>query len=175
MHLRKAYILKDIINNIQTEVVLGSHTITYDDGGYFLGSMNLILFKQLRPFWEDVDYTYENLGSSENVIRINNTGYVETPPIITIQALEQITKLSVRVRENGYGIFIKDLQFGTTGLNTYIIDNGDGYAELNGINRNQKISNNTGFFTLIIGMNTLDFSLNGAANIEVKWKRRFYL
>ena len=175
MNLRKAYILKDIVNNIQTEILLTEHTIAYDDGGMFLGSINNIMFKQLRPFWEDIDYTYESLGSSENTIRIDNTGFIETPPIITIQALEQITKLSIRLRENGYGIYIKDLQFGTTGLNTYIIDNGDGYAELNGINRNQKISNNTGFFNLIIGQNTLDFVLNGAANIEVKWKRRFYL
>jgi hypothetical protein len=173
---RKTIKIKDLFNNIETEVLYQNQTISYDEGGFLHGSAVEVTFVQLRPFWEDSTFQIATeSGLTAGEITINNNGYIETPSIITIEASELITKMSIRINETGDGIIIRDLQFGTRGLNTYIIDNKAGTAELNQILRNQKIQNETGFFNLQVGINTMIFELNGAAEIEVKWKRRYYI
>jgi hypothetical protein len=175
--LRKTRILQDVKYQIQTEVLQNEHGITYDDGGFNLGGLNTINFIQLKPYWEDINYTVEGgTGSFSNeILTINNDGFVETPPIITIRALEDVSKFSIRLLENNRGIVIQDLQFGVSGLNTYIIDNYSGTAELNQIDRKNKIRPGTGFFNLLVGTNRLEITANGAIVADVKWKRRYYV
>lgn len=178
--LRKIRWIQDTINNIETEVIFASSGITYDDGGFLLGSKNEIRFKQLKPFWWDIDYlseTESGFSTGQIVIDESNTdGWIETPSLITLEAYEACTKFSIRILETGHGIFIQDLQFGSNGLNTYIIDNEQGYAELNMVDRNSKIRGGTGFFMLQPRQkNTLIFELNGQCDALVQWKRRKYL
>ncbi len=173
--VRKAVTVRDSKNDIETSVVLTDFSIEHLEGGYLHMSRNEVTFKQLIPFWEDEEYTTVEVSSSQDSIVIDNTGYIDTPPIITIEAQEQITKFSVRVAETGEGILISDLQFGLLGLTTYIIDCKEGTAELNQILRNMKIKDGTGFFNLQVGVNTLEFSLSGSAIISIQYKKRYYI
>jgi hypothetical protein len=174
--LRKTIIVQDTVNQIETDVILTDHSINYDEGGFNQGALNNTTFIMLKPYWRDIRYSTEgDTGVSADSFVISNTGWVETPSIITITALEPITKFSIRLNETLEGIVVGDLQFGSLGLDTYIIDNENGTLELNGVNRKNKIKSGTGFFNLVVGTNTLVFQLNGTAEIEIKWKRRFYI
>jgi hypothetical protein len=174
--LRKTRVIQDTITQLETDVILTEHSIAYDNGGFNRGAINNITFIQLKPYWQDINFNVESeTGVSADSFVISNTGWVETPCIITINALENITKYSIRLNETLEGIVVGDLQFGTLGLDTYIIDNENGTLELNGKNRKNKIKSGTGFFNLQVGTNTLIFQLRGTAEIEIKWKRRFYI
>jgi hypothetical protein len=174
--LRKTVLIKDTERQIQTVVLLKNHNIAYEEGTFLHSSRNTVVLEQLKPFWEDITpQTVEETGSASGVIIINNDGYVETPSTITITALEQNRKFSVYINETREGILIEDDQFGISGLNTYIIDNADGTAELNGINRNKKIKPTTGFFQLRVGINTVIFEFAGESEIVLTYRRRYYL
>lgn len=175
MQLRKCIKIRDIINRIETEVRYSGQSIEYDDGGFFFGAKVIVNFIQLRPFWEDIEYSSESISGTSTELIVENTGYTDTPPIIQILANEQITKFAVKNQSTGAGILIRDLQFGINGLNVYIIDCKDGTAELNQILRNQNIKNETGFFDLQVGQNIIFFDANGSANINILWKRRYYV
>jgi hypothetical protein len=180
-NLRRGRWLQDTINNIETAVLLREHVIAYDDGGFKLGSLNNVTLIQLKPYWQDIDFTVlEDSGASERTFTIINDGYVETPSIITLRALEACPKFQIVNSTNdpdldGQGIVIQDLQFGTLGLDTYIIDNGDGSAELNAADRKNKIRQGTGFFNFAVGTNVLDFTLQGQCAINIAYKKRYYL
>ena len=162
--------------NLTTDVLYASQSIQYDEGGFLRGAKINVTFTQLTPYWEDKDFNTEiQSGLTAGIITINNAGYIETPAIFTIVADGNITKFSLRITETGDGIVIKDLQFGTVGLDTYIIDNSEGTAELNQILRNNKIQQGTGFFNLAVGINTIEFIANGSAQIQAQWKRRYYI
>ena len=175
--LNNTILLRDNILQIETEVIMESNEINYDNGGFNLGTTgNVITFRQLKPFWEDSAATViSESGTNLPYFYINNTGYIETPSIITVTALESITKFSFRVLESQHGILIEDTDFGTNGLNTYIIDNSDGVVELSGLNRNNKIRSGTGFFNFPVGKSTLEFISNGNAQVEISYKRRYYI
>jgi phage-related protein len=177
MKFRQTRYIRDMLNNIETEVLLRENTIAYDDGGFNLGSLNTVTFIQLKPYWEDIEYSIEgDTGAISNeTITIINDGYVETPPIITIQAIEAVTRFSIRLLQNNRGIVIYDLQFGTSGLNTYILDNGEGTVELNQIDRKNKVRAGTGPFNLLLGRNDIEITSMGQIIIQIKWKRRYYL
>lgn len=178
MWLRKTRWIRDTVNNYETEVYLTDATITYDaeGGGFQLSSENSITLKQLRPYWQDINYNKESeSGASGGTIIVDNDGYAETPSIITLEALEPCYKFSIRVNETGNGILIQDSSFGVAGNNTYIIDNAEGEAELNMVDRRNKIKANTGFFNLRIGINTVIFDFTGQCSFSIKWKRRYYI
>lgn len=173
---RKTVLIRDNINKLETEAILESVEINYDKGGFNLGSQDTFVFRQLIPYWRDIDYiTVSESDITSGLLVIINDGYIETPPIVTITAREAISKLSIRINETREGILINDLEFGVAGLNTYIIDNKAGFAELNQINRNQKIKDGTGFFDLRVGTNTILLELNGSAEVDFSYKRRFYI
>lgn len=173
---RKTLIIRDNVNETETEAILESTEIAYDPGGFNLGSQETFTFKQLTPYWRDIEYIpVSESDITSGLITIINNGYIETPPIITITAREAISKFAIRINETKEGILINDLEFGVAGLNTYIIDNKAGFAELNQINRNQKIKSGTGFFDLQVGINTILLELSGAAEVEFQYKRRYYL
>jgi hypothetical protein len=174
--LRKTILIKDTVRQIQTTVLLTNHAIAYDEGNFLHSSRNTITLEQLIPFWEDIEeQVYRESGSSIGVISINNNGYVDTPPIITITALEQNRKFTVYINETREGILIEDDQFGINALNTYIIDCIDGTAELNSLDRRKKIKPTTGFFQLKVGINTVIFNFVGESEIEIRFRRRYYL
>lgn len=169
--------IKDMKNGIQTDVLLREHVITYDDGGFNLGSVNNVVFIQLKPFWEDIDPFVEgDTGAISNqIITIDNTGYIETPPVILLQAMEQVTKFSIVLLQNNQGIVVRDEQFGTSGLNTYIIDNSAGTVELNQIDRNNKVRPGTGPFNLLVGKNDIEINSTGQMITQIQWRRRYYI
>jgi hypothetical protein len=173
---RKALYIRDTYLNIEAEIRMTSHTNAYDEGGFHQGAVNTITFRMLKPYWQDIEYTtITDTGTTADTYIINNTGYIETPAIFTLVALEAVTKYSIVRREDNFGIVVKDLQFGTEGLTTYIIDNADGTIELNGINRNETIVDGTGFFLLQPGVNTIDITTNGVVTVEIQYKRRYYV
>lgn len=179
--LRKVRWIRDTINNIETEILFKESAIAYDDGGFNLGSVNNISFIQLKPYWRDVEPTIlQESGVSSQAFIIENNGYVETPTIITIQALEPCPKFQIintceDIELDGQGIVVEDIQFGTVGLDTYIIDNGAGAVELNQADRRNKVRLGTGPFNLGVGRNRLDFTLQGQCAITIEWRRRYYL
>jgi hypothetical protein len=177
MKFRQTRYIRDMLNQMQTAVLFREHTIAYDDGGFKLGSLNTLTFIQLKPYWEDIVYTVEgDTGAVSNqIITINNDGYAESPSIITVRAIEGVPKFSFRLIQNGRGIVVQDLQFGTSGLNTYIIDNGTGTVELNQVDRKNKVRPGTGPFNLVLGRNDIEFTSQGQCVIEIKWKRRYYV
>lgn len=179
--LRKVRWIRDTVNNIETEILFSESAISYDDGGFKLGSVNTVGFIQLKPYWRDVTPTIiQESGVSAQAFTINNNGYVETPTVITLQALEPCPKFQIinsceDVELDGQGIVIEDIQFGTSGLDTYIIDNGSGTIELNQADRRNKVRLGTGPFNLGVGVNRLDFILQGQCAITIEWYRRYYL
>jgi hypothetical protein len=175
--LNNVVLIRDNVNNIETDIILEGNEINYDNGGFNLGTTgNTITFRQLKPFWRDVNETVvTESGSGSNYITIQNNGYIETPGVITLTAIEPTTKFSLRILETGNGILIEDLEFGLNGLDIYIIDNENGVSSLSGLNRNNKIRNGTGFFNFQVGTNTLEFIYNGNLGIEVSYKQRYYL
>ena len=177
MKFRQTRYIRDMINNIETAVLLKENVIAYDDGGFNLGSVNTVTFVQLKPYWEDIDYSIEgDTGAISNqIITIDNDGYVETPSIVTIRAIEAVTRFSVKLLQNGRGIIVQDLQFGTSGLDTYIIDNGTGTVELNQIDRKNKVRAGSGPFNLLVGRNDIEITSMGQIIVQIKWKRRYYL
>lgn len=173
---RKTRKIRDIILNTEVSAILESDSFQYDDGGFLRGGQGSVSFRLLKPFWQDVDWIVESdTGLSSGFMTINNTGYIETPPYITVIALEDVPKFSVRVLETGNGFLLRDLQFSSDALNTYIIDCDEGTAELNGISREDQFQAGTGFFNLQVGTNTLEIASRGQISIEIKWKRRYYV
>lgn len=186
---RKARKIKDKTLNRETEVLMVSHGIVYDNGGQYRGAVNIVEFIQLIPYWIDVSYSQKTVsigtgGQASTVINVlgfeNEEGYVETPPIIEIQTNGNCTSFFIQVQETRDGIEIQDDQFGLNGLDIYIIDNGEGTSELgrtgvNPLDRKNKIVSGTGFFNLQPGVNTLILDFGCAVDITIKWKRRYYV
>jgi hypothetical protein len=92
-NVRSARVLKDLLTDTQTDILYKEQSIQYDEGGFIRGAKISITFVQLKPFWEDTSYTSSSLsGITDDTIIINNTGFIETPPLITITANEAVTK-----------------------------------------------------------------------------------
>lgn len=168
--------IRDTILNIEAEFRLESHTISYDEGGYLRGARGQAVFRMLTPFWESVDYTTETeTGTASDSMVLNVVGYMDTPPIITVTAESQITRLLLRIFETDEGIYINDLTFGQNAGDVYIIDCKEGTCEMNGVDRRGSIRSGTGFFNLQPGANTLLMEFTGGtASVEVKWKERSF-
>lgn len=173
---RKTKYIVDTVNKIRAKVNITDQSIKYLMGCFNHYSDNTVTFKMLNPYWEDSEEIVETLSSiSTGEIVIYNDGYVKTPPKFEIIALEPTSKFSIILQENLDGIAIKDLQFGNTGLNNYLIDCYDGITELNGNDRSEFIRNTTGYFSLIVGRNTLLISSNGEIDVSIIYRRRFWL
>jgi hypothetical protein len=175
--IRKAIRIRDRINQIETDVRVIEDSIIYDEGGQFKGSVLNVTFKQLIPFWKDVDWIEqsENLSLTNQII-INNTGY-DTYPIFIVTVDQNLPKFLIKCIETNLGIGINDLNFGKTFLPTYIIDNENGEALLEGILRNDKIIAGTGFFHLRRGVNTLFVRTYNNIDVDftIRYKRRYFI
>lgn len=172
---RACIMLRDYVNSYETEVKLSNINIQWDEGGYNLGAVVSITYAQLEPYWQDIDYqSIQDSSLTSQTFTINNNGYIETPAIITLVAIETCTKVLVKLEENDRGIYIQDNLFGTLGLTTLVIDNQDGTIELGELNRNANIRQGTGFFNLQPGINHLTIETDGAVQTLIEWKRRYY-
>lgn len=170
---RKAIKIRDSILSIETDVRIIGKSAIFDEGGYLRGSVITLTFQQILPYWEDINYIIEPETTGDIVI--DNTGYVDTPPIITVQANGIVNKFLIQIAETGVGIGVADLAFGSVNADTYIIDNVDGEILLEGILRNQKIIEGTGFFNLRVGINTIQTTAtSGSVSVTIKYKRRYY-
>lgn len=173
---RKCIKIKDTVLEVEIDVNYSDNSVGYDRGGFHKGAINTLTFTALTPFWEGIAYVTDTDSSiTSATMTISNTGWIECSPIIKITALAQITKFSIRNVTTGRGILIEDLQFGTLGLEEYIIDCVNGTSQLNGISRENRIKAGTGYFTLPVGTSSVEFELSALANIELKYKRRYYV
>jgi hypothetical protein len=173
---RKAVKLRDIILERETEVYYNSLNIKYIEGSQYRGAQVTVNFNQVLPYWEELSYRESTLsGITSGQIIINNDGYTETPPIITISTLTTVSNFSIELLENSRGIIIKDNQFGGFSLSEYVIDCKAGTFLLSGIDRSQLVKQGTGPFNLILGTNTLEFVSNDLIDVKVQWKKRYYI
>jgi hypothetical protein len=181
---RKTRTIKDKTLKIQTEAIMVNHSIKYDSGSFLRGARLTVEFEQLTPYWEDLTYLSEDLATGTDgqaSLTINNTGFIETPPLITIITSNPCDQIYIENIGNNEGIEIQDEQFGINGLNIYIIDNKNGESELGPgggitpLDRKNKIIDGTGFFNLQPGLNNLLFEMNCAVTVQIQWKRRYYL
>lgn len=166
----------NMTDNIFTSVRFQSHQITYLDGTDTRMATCTVTFKQLIPYWESYDeITVTNGTGEDSVVVVNNQGKIETPPVITMNALLPTSKILIKILESNTGIYINDLQFGSGGLNQMILDNREGTLELDGLDRKNKIGVGTGFFNLNPGTNTITFDTNGNIDIEITYRERHYI
>jgi hypothetical protein len=181
--IRKAVILRDTINNIETDVRVLEKSITYDTGGFLHGSVVNWTFQQLIPFWRDVAWQEESENVSlSNVLVLENDGYYDTPAIFILNTDQEIPRFLVKELNTNLGIGIADLNFGKVNLETYVIDNENGEAllgsgETGGVLRNDRILSGTGFFFLRRGTNNLQVFTWQDRDVDftVRWKRRYFV
>lgn len=182
-YIRKVVKIQDTINNIETDVRCVEKSITYDQGGFFHGSIVNFTLKQIIPFWWDINYIeISEFESGSNILSINNDGYYDAWPIFILKTNIEIPKFLIKELNSGYGIGIGDLQFGKTNLDTYVIDceNGEcllGSSETGGILRNTRILQGTNFFPLRRRINDLQVFtwLNRDVDFTCKYKRRYFI
>lgn len=176
---RKTILLKDLVNNIETVVLFDSSDIKYEDASELRAGKMTLVFKRLDPFWQTtLNKTYNISGSSAGnagTISITNSGSMETQSIITIDSHELTTKILFHIPSSNEGIYIKDLQFGMTGLTQYIINNIDGTIKISNSKRNNMIQQGTGFFNFPVGTFDFDYNLNGDCDISIIFKERYYI
>jgi hypothetical protein len=176
---RKTILLKDLVNAIETTVLYDGSDIKYEDASELRAGKVTLTFKRLDPFWQtSANKTYNISGStssSSGTISITNNGYIDTQSIITIDAHELTTKILFHIPSTNEGIYIKDLQFGLTGLTQYIINNIDGTIKLMGNKRNNMIQQGSGWFNFPVGTFDLDYNLNGDCDISIIFKERSFI
>lgn len=173
---KKAYTIKNVTLSIQTNVVFDSIDVTYEQGSLYRYAKATFKFKRLNPFWENstaTNYTIAGVaGGTSGTISITNNGWFEVLPIITLDAAELITKIIFHIPSTNEGMYVKDLQFGLSGLTQYIIDNTQGFIKLGGYKRNQNIQQGTGFFQFPIGTFDFYYMVNGNAAISIDFNER---
>jgi hypothetical protein len=176
---RKAVLLQDLANNLETTILFDTYDIKYEEASHLRLAKITITFKRLTPYWENSTNTVYNISgstsSNSGTLSITNNGWLPTQPIITIDAHELTTKILFHVLSTNEGIYIKDLQFGLTGLSQYIINNIEGTIKLSGNKRNNMIQQDTGFFEFPVGTFDLDYDLNGDCDISIVFKERYYI
>lgn len=176
MEVKQAVKLRDTDNDTETNIKFISNTLGYVTGGFKLGAINTLLLRMTTPYWEDKEATtVTTTNKTSHSFVINNTGYIDTPFIARITALEAINQFSIIREEDNFGIVIKDLLFGTLGLTEFEVNMGTGNIILAENNRNESIVLGTGWFKLKPGTNTINFELSGAADLEIEYRKRYYI
>lgn len=175
--LRKAVKIQNVTTGVETDIALDKYSLKYEDGAVYRLASGDVVLKQLTPYWWDiVETTVSTTGSSlTNLLTIDVIGEIEIPFIVTITALEGITKFSIKNATSGEGILIQDLDFGINGLTIYLINMKEGTAELNGISREQNIKQGTGFFNFLPGVNQIEILADGQMVTEITYKNRYYI
>lgn len=175
----KAVKIRNATLNIETDIKLSSGDLKYDKGSHIRSSDNSLTFKQLNPFWEDVNYTTVNISGTPTKTTgtyvINNTGWAEMPCLITLTASLQATYILFQFIENNQGIYIADSGFGVKANDVYIINNKDGIITLNNFKRNQYIFQGTGFFMCPVGTGSLYYEIDTNCAIKIEYKKRFFI
>jgi hypothetical protein len=179
-YAKNAEYIEDDDNSIRAKIELSNFILTpMDEVGTFYRYEKLeMTFSMLTPYWEKTTLETESFTDSSKVIALNNQGYLPTPPEFTIESSAACDSFSFWITENQQGIEINDLSFGTdTTLDTYTVDNFNGVVTLgdNETNRNDRISNNTGFFEFPVGSSTLNFVASVSVDVTISYRERYYI
>lgn len=176
LEFSKAVKIRDDILNLETDVIFKGKNIQYSTGGLYRGASIIATFVQPIPYWEDLSFTEVLItNTAQSNFSMTNSGFVESPPLITITATQTFSEFSLRVTETLQGVVIVEPQFGLVGLDQYIIDCKDGTFELNGLDRKASVQQGTGPFLLPVGDSTVEWKANGRADVSIKFKKRFYI
>jgi hypothetical protein len=172
--------IRDTVRNIETDILFDSGSLKYDIGSFLRSSDNSLEFTQLFPYWEDVNYSEQNISGSSpsttGTLNIPNLGYAEMPLLITVtNPLSQIDEIILLIIENNQGFTLEDPVFGNNITDELIINTKYGEVTLNGIKRDKYIIDNTGFITIPIGGGTLNYDINGDCDIKIQYKARCFL
>lgn len=172
--------IRDSDRNIETNVIYNQGSLKWDKGAFLRSSDNSLSFKQLIPYWEDINYTIQYVSGTPvttfGTLTITNSGYAEMPLLITFyNPSGSVPSIILLITENNQGITIQDPSFGNSGLDVLIMDSKVGEVTLNNVKRNQYISPNTGFITCPVGTGTLDYTITGNCGFSVQYKKRYFL
>jgi hypothetical protein len=178
---RQAIYLQDNTNNRRIPIVFNGSTVSYAPGSYQKVATNTVEFIALTPYWESLTETSYSGTITSNSFTINNQGFVETPPIITLDTTLLNTRFMVYVNETKLGIDINDISFGSSVLlQRYVIDCGAGTSELGGasfgfIDRKGQIVKGTGFFKVPAGVSNIIIEANESVQYTFAFRERFYI
>jgi hypothetical protein len=176
----QAEYIEDTDNGIRTKVEFMGFTDspyqaqgTINRGGYID-----LKFRQLTPYWEDTTEQTDTDTGTSLAMSINNTGYLDTPPVFTIAASALCTSILIYISDPVRGIEIQDLAFGSNAtLDDYVINNENGTALLgdDSLNRNDRIRGGSGFFDFPVGSFTLNAEFSASCQLDIAWRRRYYI
>lgn len=180
MWCNKAVTLRDTTNSRETNILFDSASIKWEKGGHLRSSENALTFKQLTPYWQDVNYTFQYISGTpiltSGSVVIKNNGYAEMPLLITFNNPSGlIPSIELLITENNQGITIEDPAFGNNVLDVLIMDSELGTLELNGVKRNQYIDDDTGFITVPLTQGTLNYTITGNCDATIQYKARYYI
>lgn len=176
----QAEYIEDTDNSIRTKVEFTGFADspyasqgTVNRGGYVD-----LRFIQLEPFWEDTTAQTDTDTGTDLTFALNNSGYLDCPPIFTITASALCTGIFLYISNPVRGIEIQDLTFGyDSTLDEYVIDCGQGTALLgdDGYNRNDRIRGGSGFFDFPVGSFTFNAEFTVSCQCDISWRRRYFI
>ncbi len=175
--LQRAVLLVDKTNSISIKIAVIGNSLPYDVGSHKLSSSNEITLMALEPFWKALtpDNETDSLLTGTNTIALTNSGYLETPPIITLTAVVAVTQFQIYIDATKNGIQIDDTLFGTISYNEMVIDCEQGTVKLEGVDRTQSILPVSGYFTIPVGSSDLKIVTTSDMDIDMDFYKRYYI
>lgn len=141
---------------------------------------NKLALKMLDAHWEDLDeiiVSGESSGVTNNdTIPVNNTGPIDSYPVITVTALATVSEFTLSNDTLGISCKLGTNNFVTGAIFTIDCINGiitlnDGISEQEA---SQYLFNGTGFLRLAPGANSISYQSSfGDVLIEIAYRRRF--
>ena len=178
MWIAKTAYIVDVTHNMQIKVTSDKANIGYDRGSLKLSGDHSIEFTALTPYWEDLTEDSETGTALKDTIKeiaVNNEGWLETYPVITLIATVATDDVQIYINSDNTGIQIQDSSFGTTGNLTMVIDCGKGLVSINDDDRNVSVVSGTGFFPIPIGEDTINILSNQEIEYTIEWYKRYYI
>jgi phage-related protein len=173
--LNKTKYLVDLDSEIKTRVECDASTIKFRDGSLFHAARCNVSFKQLEPFWI-LETEFTDLDSGTDIIfEVTNNGSLDTPIDFVLDTAILCPSFIIRNLTTGIGIAIEDNSFGVGSLDTYIIDNTNGFVYLEYILRMANIRQGTGFFMLQPGSNEINILADVSVDVTYSYFERYFV
>lgn len=177
--INKARWLVDVTNEMELAVVVRVSTLEYDRGALKRSSSNTFEFSVLSPCWRGTtakSYTGTVLADTLTDVAINNEGFLDTAPVITLETTAAVDSLQVFLKGTEVGIQVDDALFGTAGNLTMVIDCETGLVSIGDVNRNASVAEGTGFFMIPPGSDDLRMLFaDEDVDYTVEFRERFYV
>jgi len=172
----KTVVVKDITNDRETKVAVLDLSVDYDKGSIKRSGEISIKFSMLDSFWTDSTATIlnESLSIGINNIAITNDGFLLTYPLLTFDVPNPAASLDIFIDETKEGLQLIDPTLGNPTLEDLIIDCVSGSLTIAGFDRTQNITDRTGYFPFPIGSSTLVIDIPVAADVTIKFFKRYY-